>query len=463
MTSIILQFALCTLIFSVASASLFINSFNSGKLSEDMKRRHDLDRTYMGSEELENILIRPQGMAYRRPGTEFIVDTNDANYVEPVPPTPTRAEAYIWSNNNDMFFLDPDHEISSYYNIAGNVCSSVDVDDDGNVVAVAADSDPVKSRMVYIDTELNVYDELFYPDAGWGTGGGTVRFDSTGDYVYLMNGGTRQIHKFQVSDGSEVWKTTTYHLHIKDRTSLYVDSDDHCYVQADGYAQEYDSDGAIVRENSVGGYTDCIWIDESDNDKIYVSGTVVGYYHLKAEYWDGSGLLAFSLGGVNTGPISNFIIEGDYIYAVGKRGNTWDGAGGNYASVWKLDKSFNVIAYYDNAYGYNSHGILLDHDGNLNVYSGNSDGGDTNAGIWVLDTDLNYISNHSAETDQAAADGAEGVKITYMDEGTPGYWIKYPTYISTNALRLIPFEYDVNDAYPLEFGHEYLGFLRTTP
>ena len=57
---------------ATASASLFINSFNSGQLGKDLKSRHDLDRTSMGSEELENILIRPQGMAFRRPGTEFI-------------------------------------------------------------------------------------------------------------------------------------------------------------------------------------------------------------------------------------------------------------------------------------------------------------------------------------------------------------------------------------------------------
>jgi len=57
-----------------ASASIFLNSFNSGQLSKDIKYRHDLERTPMGSEQLENILIRPQGMAYKRPGTEFIAN-----------------------------------------------------------------------------------------------------------------------------------------------------------------------------------------------------------------------------------------------------------------------------------------------------------------------------------------------------------------------------------------------------
>ena len=73
LTIIILLFA------TTVSASLFINSFNSGQLGKDLKSRHDLDRTSMGSEELENILIRPQGMAFKRPGTEFI-DTEIAEY-----------------------------------------------------------------------------------------------------------------------------------------------------------------------------------------------------------------------------------------------------------------------------------------------------------------------------------------------------------------------------------------------
>lgn len=74
MTSLILHFTLCVLLFFIttASASILINSFNSGQLSKDMRHRHDLEKTLMGAEELENILVRPQGMAYRRPGTEFI-------------------------------------------------------------------------------------------------------------------------------------------------------------------------------------------------------------------------------------------------------------------------------------------------------------------------------------------------------------------------------------------------------
>jgi len=50
--------------------------FNSGQLSELMKWRVDLDKRTMASEELENILVRAKGLAYKRPGTEFVDDAN---------------------------------------------------------------------------------------------------------------------------------------------------------------------------------------------------------------------------------------------------------------------------------------------------------------------------------------------------------------------------------------------------
>jgi uncharacterized protein YxeA len=60
------------LLTAAAPAAIFINSFNSGQLSKDLKVRQDLDKATMGSETLQNILVRPQGMAFKRPGTEFI-------------------------------------------------------------------------------------------------------------------------------------------------------------------------------------------------------------------------------------------------------------------------------------------------------------------------------------------------------------------------------------------------------
>ena len=48
--------------------------------------------------------------------------------------------------------------------------------------------------------------------------------------------------------------------------------------------------------------------------------------------------------------------------------------------------------------------------------------------------------------------------------GTTSYWETVETQNPglLKARRLIPFEYSTDDAYVLEFGHEFIGFLRTT-
>lgn len=53
----------------------FINSFNGGELSPLIKYRVDLDKQHTGAETMENLLVRPQGAAIRRPGTEYIANT----------------------------------------------------------------------------------------------------------------------------------------------------------------------------------------------------------------------------------------------------------------------------------------------------------------------------------------------------------------------------------------------------
>ena len=60
-------------------------SFKWGRMSPLMKYRVDMDNHSMGSEQLENILVRAKGMAYKRPGTEYIDDANDTVNVRLVP------------------------------------------------------------------------------------------------------------------------------------------------------------------------------------------------------------------------------------------------------------------------------------------------------------------------------------------------------------------------------------------
>ena len=58
----------------------FYNSWNSGQLSPLLKYRIDFEKRNMGVETMENFLVKPQGAAIRRPGTQYIGQVKDSNY-----------------------------------------------------------------------------------------------------------------------------------------------------------------------------------------------------------------------------------------------------------------------------------------------------------------------------------------------------------------------------------------------
>lgn len=72
-------------ILSIANGATIYNSFNSGELSPGLKYRVDVDKRYMGVATLENILVRPQGRAHKRPGTEYVADVNNSGEVRLFP------------------------------------------------------------------------------------------------------------------------------------------------------------------------------------------------------------------------------------------------------------------------------------------------------------------------------------------------------------------------------------------
>jgi len=97
---IILFLLLC----SIAAATQL--SFNSGQLSPLMKYRVDTDKHGMGSEEMENVLIRPMGMVYRRPGTELVDETLVKSNVRLIPFEHSTNDAYAleFTNKKIGFF-----------------------------------------------------------------------------------------------------------------------------------------------------------------------------------------------------------------------------------------------------------------------------------------------------------------------------------------------------------------------
>lgn len=69
------------------------------------------------------------------------------------------------------------------------------------------------------------------------------------------------------------------------------------------------------------------------------------------------------------------------------------------------------------------------------------------------------VDNHSMASEQltnitvkAAGMAAKRPGTEFIDDAN-----------STDTVRLIPFEYSTDDAYVLEFGHEYISFFRTVP
>ena len=76
------------------SASL-TNAFNSGELDPLLRYRIDLDKKYLGVETMENFLVRPQGAAMRRPGTQYIETTKNSGEVELVSFEFATNDAYV--------------------------------------------------------------------------------------------------------------------------------------------------------------------------------------------------------------------------------------------------------------------------------------------------------------------------------------------------------------------------------
>ena len=81
-------------------------SFNSGQLSEMMKYRVDTDKRTMGAEELENVLVRASGMAFKRPGMEFVDDANSTSNVRLIP---------FEYSSNDAYVIEFGHEYISFF------------------------------------------------------------------------------------------------------------------------------------------------------------------------------------------------------------------------------------------------------------------------------------------------------------------------------------------------------------
>lgn len=84
----------------------FSPSFNSGELSPLIKYRLDLDKRWMGIETMENFLVKPQGMAVRRPGTIFVAEANGVSELIPFEFSTTDSYVLEFGDSYIRFYRD---------------------------------------------------------------------------------------------------------------------------------------------------------------------------------------------------------------------------------------------------------------------------------------------------------------------------------------------------------------------
>lgn len=92
---------------SVVLAAPLFNAFNSGVLSPLLRYRIDIDKRQMGVETLENFLVKQQGAAFRRPGTEYIYPVKDSNHT-------SRLFPFIYSTG-DAYVIEAGNKYMRFY------------------------------------------------------------------------------------------------------------------------------------------------------------------------------------------------------------------------------------------------------------------------------------------------------------------------------------------------------------
>lgn len=104
-------------------------SVGAGELSPLLKYRVDFDKRYLGVQTLENMLVKPQGTAVRRPGLYYIADTKSNTRVRLTDFTFSTDDAYIqeWGNLYVRFYRnggqvlddsDDPYEVTTTYTTA---------------------------------------------------------------------------------------------------------------------------------------------------------------------------------------------------------------------------------------------------------------------------------------------------------------------------------------------------------
>lgn len=163
-----------------ASAPLF-NAFNSGELSPLIKYRVDLEKRQMGVETMENFLVKQQGAAFRRPGTEYIYSAKNSNCASELIP-------FVYSTG-DAYVVEMSDESARFYRTvdgnSGIVLTGVAAEDISDMILHWEMDDDDGSTTV-IDSQYN-YDGTAQQNTEDvntdGKIGGALNFNGSSDYI----------------------------------------------------------------------------------------------------------------------------------------------------------------------------------------------------------------------------------------------------------------------------------------
>lgn len=523
----------------------------------------------MGSEELTNILIRPQGMAYKRPGTEYIANAY-GKYTKPVAEIPAIPATYTMTYFSESQYIYGvplnDGTITSFdvggvaRNVGGGIVglpfaghpfsvgdtviisgtSNYDADE---VLLAGTTADELQVTATYVAETFDGTETIIKKITDTHSGTGRMAWDSSGNiyygidwdaakgtciikitptgtlvydfltwpipgvsclsliitpddkYLYFLSTGSTTI-KFDLATGISEWTVSAavdYEIAIDEDDNLYVSKGTPGGINKldadDGTATVLTSMGIpALYPNVLGGLVYDVIVDD-DLDIVIGGGymaclataseaTKATMYNLGVRTLDNSKGATMRLGdtynssgitytrAVGTGHIA--VYDG-YIYVIVSQ----DAASTVYKLQWDGATLNSILSFAGPTYGT---GLYFDLWNNLVIINQDATGAQTDI-LYYYDTDGNYINKiiNMASTmlitwsSAAGSVWLQGDVVFNGDLGTPGTpgvpggW----SYSGSDSdykdcIRLIPFEYSVSDAYVLEFGHEYIGFLRTT-
>lgn len=339
-----------------------------------------------------------------------------------------------------------------------------------------------------INTDGTLTYDFFSPTGGWPTGGqrtgGGIKTTADFAYLYFLLYADYSLYKFDLSDGSQVWKVTA-----GSPFEIAVDSDDNVYVGTSAASPDLPAgylsmskfaaaDGAETEFTVMHG-SGSIWVDSDMG--IVITAMHAGQYidiSTEAKYYEGNIFVknldntggAYRVLGPTTQVFGNlystiqigaggiWTYDG-YIYVVTRA--DW---GATVDTIYKLDTDLNIvksIAFTDAQGGY------PDLWGNNVIVKQKSDVSYSDI-FNYYNTSLDYVTQ---------VDGLPGNVLNTWDaagndivQGNICFWpgINLDDYSGAavsvtdadQAVRLLPFEYAKTDAYVLALGNGYMGFFR---